>query len=1007
MRIQVLGPVRAWRADAELALGPPAQRGLFGLLVLADGQPLSRTQLIDALWADEPPSGAANVIQTYVKRLRRLLEPARPARASSTLLPTVGSGYRLLPPGDGVDLVSFRRLVDAAAALSADRRRAADLLGRALSLWRGAPLADIPTLAGHPTVVALGRERHAALGGYTDAMIATGAATDALPLLAQDAADHPLDEAAQTRLIRAYHAAGQRDRAFAVYHDTRRRLADELGLDPGPELARAHGALLRVTPPAAKTAGQAEPEEAAASRPSPAPGEAASQPTVAGSVSGSASVPVPASLPVSVPASGPVAVVPVSIPAAVPLPVPAQLPADILGFTGRTAELATLSGLVDAGGTAVAIAVVSGTAGVGKTALAIHWAHRVRDRFPDGQLYVNLRGFDPTERPVTPADALAGFLEALGQPVRRLPSDVDARGALFRSLLADRRMLLVLDNARDAEQVQPLLPSAPACHAVITSRSQLQGLIAMTGASTLSLDLLSPEESRELLAGRLSPERVRAAGPAVDDIAERCAHLPLALAVVAARAALRPRFDLEAIAAQLRGPRDRLDVLHGGDTATDLRAVFSWSFQALDAPARRLFALLALHQGPDISAPAAASLAGLPRRAAERKLAQLSSGHLLTEHAPGRYTFHDLLRAYAVELAGTLDPAERRAAVHRLLDHYLHTAYAAAVTLNPSTPVSLELGEPPPGVVVDPPADAGEAHDWLLTEHQVLLQLVQWAGDAGFDAHAWQLAWALTVFLDRQGSWPERLAVHTAALAAAERLDDTAGQANMHRGLANTYARMGRIEQAHIHLWRALDLLDDLGDRTGQANLRLNLAFVVRSLGDPQRAVEHTETALALYTDLGNKAGQSRALHEIGWQKAISGDYQAALTHCRRALEVLEEVKDRYGQAGAWDSLGYIHHHSGEHQRAITCYRQSLHLLEEINDRPHSGEVLMHLGEAQLAVGDSDAARESWAQALAVLTEIEHPDAGPVREKLAALGPGRMPEPVTRAGSVDASTDPA
>ncbi|WP_370364524.1 BTAD domain-containing putative transcriptional regulator [Catenulispora sp. GP43] len=832
--------MRAWRTGTELSLGPPAQRALFGLLVLADGQALSRTQLIDALWAGEPPSGAVNVIQTYVKRLRRLLEPARPARASSALLPTVGSGYVLRPPGDGVDLVSFRNLVGTAGDAAVDQRGVAALLGKALGLWRGAPLADIPALAGHPTVVALARERHAALGGYADAMIATGAAAEALPLLAQDAADHPLDEAAQTRLIRAYHAAGQRDRAFAVYHDARHRLADELGLDPGPELAAAHYALLRVWPPAARQAVRPAAGSMVRRPPGPFPGQASrgrvplgqaglgraglGQAALGQAGLGQAgldqaefgqaglgqagidqagfdqagfgqagfgqaspgrpappvrtgSVPAAPQSPVPVPVQPPVPV-PAPVPVLSPVPVPAQLPADVFGFVGRTGELAKLSGQIDAGGTAVAIAVVSGTAGVGKTALAVHWAHRVRDRFPDGQLYVNLRGFDPTERPVAPADALAGFLEALGEPGRRIPSEVDARAALLRSLLANRRMLLVLDNVREAEQVLPLLPSAPTCHVVITSRSQLQGLIATTGAFALSLDLLSAEESRELLAQRLSPDRVRTAPAAVDDIAEHCARLPLALAIVAARAALRPRFALDAIAAQLRVPRNRLDLLHGGDSATDLRAVFSWSYRALEERAQRLFALLGLHQGSDISVPAAASLAGVPRDEAEQDLAQLSSAHLLTEHALGRFTFHDLLRAYAVDRSRTLDPAEQDAAVHRVLDHYLHTTYAAAVASDPSAPIVLPLADPlpapPPDIVVDAPADPEQAREWLLAEYHVLRPTVQWAGEAGYDAHAWQLAWTLSAVLDRQRGWPERPA---------------AG-----------YSWTGRVEPARVHV---------------------------------------------------------------------------------------------------------------------------------------------------------------------------------------------------------------
>ena len=952
MWVQILGSVRAWRGGAELALGPPGQRALFGLLALADGQPLSRAQLIDALWSDQPPDRAVNVIQTYVKRLRRLLEPEREPRSASVLLPTVGTGYALHLPAGSLDAAAFRDLVGAASAVAPDPHGTATLLAEALGLWQATPLADAPALADHPMVVSLIRERHAALGPYAEAMIATGGAAEALPLLAQAAAGQPLDEAAQARLIHTYNAAGQRDRAFAVYEETRRRLADELGIGPGPQLAEAHAALLR---------------------------EAVAQPGAA--------------LPEPAPA------------AATAARGPAQLPADILGFTGRCAESAALSDLLDIGSAGVGtgieqdaagvIAAVSGTAGVGKTAFVVHWAHGVRERFPDGQLYVNLRGYGPAP-PVEPGDALAGFLTALGVAPERLPADVDARTALFRSLLIGKRMLVVLDNARDAEQVRPLLPSCASCRVVVTSRSQTPGLIAAEGARPLALDPLSAEEANDLLANRLGPDRAGAEPEAVAEIVGHCARLPLALALVATRAALHPRFPLAAIAAELRADGDRLNALSVAGAETDVRRMFSWSYETLHPAAARMFRLLALHPGPDISVRAAASLGGVPLREARGRLSELVRAHLLEEHVPDRYTFHDLLRIYAVELAqaGEGNPRDRQAdqheAVLRVLDHYLHTAYAAALLLDPTRePFEIPLDEPHPGAELDPPADYEQAYAWLLAEQDGLVAAVGWAVAAGRDTHAWQLAWAVSVFLDRQGRWHDRLAVHAAGRGAALRLRERSGQAHMHLGLANTYARMGRFEEARADLGRALDLFTEAGDDAGQANVHLlNLAFAVRSLGDRYRALDHTRAALDLYTAAAELAARARIRHESGRHRALERGYQRAYQYCEQALDLLQDAEGRYGEAEAWHSLGYIHQHCGDHRQAVTCYQRSLILLDRVEDRPRSAEVLVRIGDAHYAGGDEHAAGRSWSQALAILADTAHPDTNLVRDRLATLSPG-------------------
>ncbi|MBO3744613.1 winged helix-turn-helix domain-containing protein [Streptosporangiaceae bacterium NEAU-GS5] len=658
MRVQILGPVRIWRGEAPVDIGSAGQRAVLGLLALAGGQPLSRGELIQALWGERPPPSATNMIQTRVKHLRHALEPDRPSYARSTILPMVGDGYALELAGVDLDLSRFHALVTNATASQrhGDFRQVTALLAEALRLWRGAPLADIPALAGHPKVTALAEQRRTALAQYGEAMLATGATDEAVLALEEAAAGQPLDEAAWARLIRAYGAAGQRSRAFAAYHAMRERLIEELGVDPGADLAAAHAALLRddVAPVNAWTT---------EIRPSPSP---------------------PAETPAA-PAS-PVAPIAPVVPAH-RRPTPAQLPADVPAFTGRAEQLTRLDALLETGpdgGSPVAIATISGMAGVGKTALAVHWGHRVRDRFADGQLYVNLRGFDPVGAPLKPVEVMEGFLDALGVPPQQMPTSPSALTGLYRSVLADKSVLLILDNARDADQVRPLLPGARRCFALVTSRNRLTSLIAIEGARPLALDLLPSADSRRLMARRLGAERIAAELAAVHEIIDACARLPLALAVATAHAAIDPDVPLAELAAQLRGARNTLDALAGEDPASDVRAVFSMSYQALTEPVARLFRLLGLYPGPDVPVAAAASLTGVPTAEARSLLGDLVHAHLVDEPNPGRFRMHDLVRVYAAELVTASEAAaSRRAAIRRLLDYHLHTAHSATLLLNP------------------------------------------------------------------------------------------------------------------------------------------------------------------------------------------------------------------------------------------------------------------------------------------------------------------------------------
>jgi Tfp pilus assembly protein PilF len=664
-------------------------------------------------------------------------------------------------------------------------------------------------------------------------------------------------------------------------------------------------------------------------------------------------------------------------------PVPRQLPGAVRHFTGRAEQLAALAALgADAGrARTVVISAITGTAGVGKTALAVHWAHRIADRFPDGQLYVNLRGFDPNDQAMPAAEAIRRFLTALGVAPQRIPAEPDAQAALYRSELAGRRMLVVLDNARDTAQVRPLLPGAAGCLVLVTSRRQLAGLVAAEGAHPITVDLLTGEEAARLLAQRLGVDRVAAEPDAVAEIVDRCARLPLALAVVAARAATHPHLSLRVVADQLRDAR--LDTLAAADDpVTDARAAFSWSYRTLSPPAARLFRLFGLHPGADIAAPAAASLAGIPLAAARAQLAELTGASLLVEHAPGRYTCHDLLRAYAAELAHGCEPVEqRRAATGRVLDHYLHTAYAAVRLLYP-TRDQVTLAAPRPGVSPEQPADHPCALDWFGAEHAVLTAAVEHAADGGWDTHTWQLAWTLSIYLDRRGQWHDQVTIGRAAVAAADRLADLPARARMRRALAIATTRLGSFDEASDELGRALDLYRQLGDATGQAHTHNAFAYLYHRRDDPARALEHSRQALDLFRAAGHRNGQANALNQAGWFQTLLGDHEQALVSCRQALDLHQELDNRVGQAGTWDSIGYIHHRLGQHAEALRCYQHALTLNRELGDRYYEADTLTHIGDARQAAGDPGAAREAWRQALAIFDDLDHPDADGIRTRL-------------------------
>ncbi|MEU6801162.1 AfsR/SARP family transcriptional regulator [Streptomyces neyagawaensis] len=1017
----VLGSVRVRRAGVELTPGRPQEQALLALLLARAGRPVAVGEIVDVLWGRRPPDSAVNVIRRHVGSLRRWLEPGLPTRAVGRWLVREAGGYRLLVDDDCLDLLRFRRLRDQARRTSADPdaapARAVDLLTEALELWRGPVGAGLPAdVRERAGFGQLDRERLAAVREAADGALRAGKPGAVLPALQEAALGAPLDEPLLARLILTLAATDRAAEALTTYRAARTRLADELGIDPGRELREAHRTVLRGAGP---LNAQARPGDA----PCPATGPAAAE--------ASAPAPAPVRAPDSAPAQAPApapAPAPASAAAPAPAPVPAQLPHDLPTFTGRRAELEEVLALLDTATTVphtpapgtVVISAIGGMAGIGKTTLAVHWAHRVADRFPDGQLYVNLRGFTPSGAVMGADEAVRVFLDALGVPPERVPHGVDARAALYRSLLAGRRFLVLLDNARDTEQVRPLLPGAPGCLAIVTSRDQLTGLVSAHGAHALTLRPLDTEQARAFLERRLGAARLTGESRAVAEIAALCAGLPLALACVAARAAAHPRFALSAIAAELREAHGSLDAFSRSDTSANVGAVFSWSLSAVSADAARLFRLLALHPGPNFSAPATAALAGLPVRRARSLLTELADVHLVHEHAPGRYTLHDLLRAHATELlreagpepdgetpaegdaaperdttvrqdrsvgwdfaAGRERATEHDTAVGRLYAYHLHAAHAGQRMLAPQED-PLAPGPVPAGVRVDSFGDHEQALVWLTTEYPVLLAVIEAAVRSGRDRLACLLAWALEPYFDRRGHWHDWAATQRTALDAALRLGDPAWEARGLRALARAEGRLGLHEAARPRLDRALELFTELGDAIGRADTHRSLGWTCDQAGDLPGALRHNRLALELFRGSGRPAAHASVLNSVGWYHALLGEYREALSHCFQALPLLQDLGDRYGQAATWHSIAFAHHHLGRHRQALLGYGNALGFYQQLGVPYLEASTLVHIGDTHRAMSNHDDAHAAWQQALTILITLGHPDADDVRALLTA-----------------------
>lgn len=913
---RLLGPVGVWHEGRHLGPSTAQQRSVLAMLLLDPGRAVPMERLVDALWGPRPPASARNAVQGHVSRLRRLLAPV-PLRYSS-------QSYCLDVDRRQVDLHRFRDAVR--EAREGEPAAAGERFDAALAEWRGPALSDT---AGSwlPEVVAQGleEERLSAIEEQSALDMTLGRYEAVVARLSALVAEHPLRERSACLLLTALHHCGRRTDALTLFRTVRQQLKDELGIEPGAELQRAHQDILHGRSSSTAT------KRAVAT-------------------------------------------------------IPQQLPSDIQHFTGRESERAALRALLsrtgEAPSRAVPVQLITGTGGVGKTALAVHLAHQIKESFPDGQLYADLRGFGPTGSPLPSTDVVRTFLEALGVPESRIPVGPDARIGLYRSLLATRRVLVFLDNARDADQVRPLLPGSPDCFVLVTSRDALTGLVAVEGACPLALGLFTADEARELMIRRMGADRVAAEPEAIDSLIAMCGGLPLTLGIVTARAATRPDFPLAALLPEMCATDSGLDAFEGDDARSDLRTVFSWSHRALSEDGARLFRLLGLHQGSVFTTAAAASLTGTPLPGARRTLTELARAHLTDERTPGLHSRHDLLWAYAHELVHTHDTeADRQEALHRLLDHYLHTALLGDRQLNRHHQIPVAVSPPRAGVSVTEFPDRQQALAWFRLEHEALMALVPQAARAGFHTHTWQLARAARTFLYQQGHFHDQEAMHRIALEVAERTAEVEAQAYCHFGMGQAQVRLHRYEDGRSHLQDALDLYAKLDDHIGQAVAHTQLAVLEGMQGHSAAALRHNERALVLCQAVDHRAGEAMALNNIGWYRAELGEHRQALQHCAEALVLLQTLGDAMGEAATLDSLGYIHHSIGQHEQAISYYERALGIRRG-RERVYQAETLPQLAEAQIAAGRLGQARDTLCQALEKFEQFAPRDADRVRRRL-------------------------
>ncbi|MFJ5777644.1 BTAD domain-containing putative transcriptional regulator [Streptomyces sp. NPDC093094] len=955
LRFAVLGPVRAWHDEEPVATGSPQQRALLAALLLREGRTATAAELIDALWAGEPPSQALAAVRTYASRLRKAL--------GAGVLVSESGGYAVRGLDDGaLDAAVAQDLAGEAekARQAGDLGEARSLLGRALALWDGEPLAGVPGPYAEAQRVRLEEWRLGLLEARLDLDLEQGCHAEAVSELTALTAAHPLRERLRELLMLALYRSGRQAEALAVHADTRRLLADELGVDPGPGLRELQERILRADP------GLAEP-------------------------------PAPAAEPAA---------------AAVR---PAQLPATVPDFTGRTSFVSELGAVLTAAeGRVMAVSALAGIGGVGKTTLAVHVAHQARPAFPDGQLYVDLQGAGP--RAAEPETVLGAFLRALGTADSAIPDTLEERAALYRSVLDGRRVLVLLDNARDAAQVRPLLPGTDGCAALVTSRVRM---VDLAGAHLVDLDVMSPDEALALFTRVVGEERVRSEREAALDVVAACGFLPLAIRIAASRLSARRTWTVSVLAAKLADERRRLDELQAGDLA--VKATFELGYGALEPAQARAFRLLGLADGPDVSLAAAAAVLDLGVDDTEDLLESLVDTSLLESAAPGRYRFHDLVRLYARACAERDEqpPEERDAALSRLLDFYLATAARVYAIERPGDRLVEHL-EPTeyPGLSFD---DRQVALDWLYSEANCLLACARQAFGDGRLRRGVDLLWAAKDLGESGANSKQYESAALAARDAAAEAGDKRAEGRARTALTNVHLVAGRYDEAEGEAFRAVLLAESTGDliplywasndrgivaliqgrnkdaeqhllsaiegsradgnQPLEASALCNLSRVHLAMGHTVHAITLAQEGIDLYDRLGLTMRLANARYALGLALTEAGRPSDALEELIEALRVFGTNRQRLWEGTTHFRIAQAYFVAQQPARAAQHAEQALAIGCIGGDRIRAN-VLTTLGRSLDALGQVDRARACWRESLAFFEQVDSPEAAGVRALL-------------------------
>jgi DNA-binding SARP family transcriptional activator len=973
LRFAVLGPVRAWRDGEQISTGAPQQRALLAVLLLRGGRTATAAELLDALWGDAPPNTALAALRSYAFRLRKALGP-------QTLV-TDSGGYAIHIPVEALDATTVEQLAAEAEKIrQSDPGQARELLSTALEMWNGEPLAGLPGPFAETQRVRLAEWHLGLIEVRLELDLEMGAHAEAVSELTAVTAEHPLRERLRALLMLALYRSGRQAEALGVYADTRRLLADELGIDPSAELSDLHQRILEADASLAPPQGSGTPGAPEILR-------------------------------------------------------PAQLPATVPDFTGRAAfvrELGEQLAAASLGSGVMAVSAVAGIGGVGKTTLAVQVAHNAREAFPDGQLYVDLQGTGP--RPSEPEAVLGSFLRALGLPDGAIPDSLADRAALYRSTLSGRRVLALLDNAYDAAQIRQLLPGTPGCAALVTSRVRM---VDLAGAHLVDLDVMSPEESLLLFTRIVGEERVGSERQASLDVVAACGFLPLAIRIAAARLAARRTWTVSVLADKLADRRRRLDELRAGDLA--VKATFDLGYDHLSPAQARAFRLLSLPEGPDISLDAAAAVLDLDRYRTEELLEALVDISLIESAAPARYRFHDLLRLYARERAEADETEEVRcAALSRLLDFYLDSAVSAYALENPGDRVLDHLAPTAhPGLGF---ATREESLNWMFAEAQGLLAAVRQAAEGGCSGSLRRAVDVLLVAQDlmESGVYARQYEQATAAVVAAahtcgetfvegrgrvwlgqllrlsgrfEEAEEEAKRAlvlglaaedpmacSYARNLRGILALRGRhFAESADYLTSALDAFREDGNKHGEAAALSNLARAQLELGDVASAVAATDRVVAIYRELGARFRLGNGLYSMGVTLTATGAHDGALSCLTEALEIFRSVRQQLWEGLTLWRLAQLHLAAGRYRQSASQVEQALVIMRDIGGEWRTANALTVLGRALAGMGQQVRAHACWRDALAAYAALGSPEAAEVRQLLGAspgagaAGPAEAP----------------